>query len=98
MTSRFSAGTRGAGSAAGLPLLDRRFGGRGLVGPWIEDGRQLAPKLARVELELELALVSDRDRAGLLGHHDDHGVGLLREAERRAVTRPHHRREAGRGA
>src|SRR2546426_2566182 len=67
----------------------------GLLRARVEDGGELAAELALVQVPLELPFVGDRDRAGLLGDHEDARVGLLRQSQRGAVPRAENRREAG---
>src|SRR5512134_2734585 len=53
----------------------------------LEQAREALAQLLDVDVVKEVRVVGDRDRPGLLGYDDHHGVGLLGEAQRRAVAR-----------
>jgi hypothetical protein len=52
-----------------------------------EEAEQRVAQRLRVEVLHDVAREAEADRAALLAHHDDHGVRLLGDPERRAVPR-----------
>ena len=80
-----SAARRSASRSAGTPRSARRAAARD---PSQRTARDEIAHLQRREIAPEAdRSTADGDRRGLLGHDDDERVGLLAQAERRAVAR-----------